>query len=107
PRHASRLGQSASAGRLDERSGPWPNGSLAVEHRTDGEYRRVQQIRTSHAAHRVHLIRIVEERRDASTVHDQFSADATPPAEKHRAGRCWRVLDEPESRVAPPDGFGL
>ena len=72
--------------RLDDSTsapGPRPDLALAVELGADGEHRRLHEICASHAAHRVPLVRHVEEQRNASAVHDQFRAAATPDAKDH------------------------
>ena len=100
PRHAADLGQSAAPGRLDERSGSRPDRALAVELGADGEHWRVHQVRASHAAHGVHLVRILEQRRDAAAVHHQLGAAAAPDAENHRRRQGRRLVDKPQLRVA-------
>ena len=80
------LGQSASPGRLDQRSRARADFAVAVELGTDGQHRRLHQVRAPDPAHRVHFVWILEEQRDASAVHDQFRLAAAGAAQADHRG---------------------
>ena len=61
---------------------------------------RLHEVRAPDAAHRVRVVRILEQRPAAPAVHHQLRAAADRAAENHGRGRGARVLDQPEPRVA-------
>ena len=72
--------------RLDDSTsapGPRADGALAVELGADRERRRLHQVRAAHAAHRLRLVRVLEQRRAAAAVHHQHDAAAARAAESH------------------------
>ena len=77
PRRHARLGQPVADRRDDQRAERGPHGAVAVEHRADGQHRRLREIRAAHAGHRVVLLRDTEQRRAAAALHHQPDAAAT------------------------------
>ena len=100
PRRHARVGQPAPAGRFDERARPGSHGVVAIEFSADHQRCRLHEVRASYAAHGLCLVRILEQRRAAATVHDQpdASADRTSAGERRGRGAC--LFDEPRARLA-------
>ena len=101
-RHA-RVGQPAPARPIARASaGPRTNGALALEHGADVQLRRLQEVREEHAAHRLRVLRRVEQRRrrccpSRSTRHCRLWRFRGETAQADAAG----LLDQSQHRVAP------
>ena len=106
PRRHAGLGQPAAARRLDERAGPRPDGAVAVELGADRQRRRLHEVRAAHAAHRLRLVRLLEQRRAAAAVHDQLGAAAARAAARHarRPRRASSRRTSISCRVRRPTG---
>ena len=102
-RHAG-LGQPAAARRLTtppraSRAGPRADVDVADEPVADRERRRLHQAGAPHPAHRLRLLRRLDQRLDAPAVHDQQRTAGAGAAAADDRSRGAGLLDQPVTRV--------
>ena len=89
--------------RLDDSTSAPGRGRMALvanEFSADHQRCRLHEVRASYAAHGLCLVRILEQRRAAATVHDQPDASADRASAGERPGRGACLFDQPRARLA-------
>ena len=99
PRRHAHLGQPAASRRWSGVAGTGSHVALAVEPGSDRELRRLHEARAPNPAHRIPLLRSVDQRLDAAAVHDQRGAADAPPSTCDDGGRGAGFLDQSQPGV--------